>query len=270
MTNTRAFLFMLLENEPLIRMAAFAACLTACALLEVVAPRRKLRFDRRIRWPANLGMTLLNTLLMRVLFPLAAVGFATTLSTPGLLGLTGLTGLPGVIAAVILLDLAIYTQHVIFHRVPLLWRLHRMHHSDNDLDVTSGFRFHPLEMLLSMLIKLLVIWALGAPASAVLLFELLLSSGALFSHANIRLPGLLDTGLRLLIVTPDMHRVHHSVQPEETNSNFGFNLSVWDRLFGTYKQQPDAGHTGMTIGLAETQTINEQRIKQMLTLPFRD
>jgi len=270
MTNTWVLLFMLLENEPLIRMAVFAACLTAFGLSEAVIPRRKLRFDRRVRWPANLAFTLLNTILIRVLFPLAAVSFAASLETPGLLGLAGLTGLPCAIVAVILLDLAIYTQHVIFHRVPLLWRLHRMHHSDNDLDVTSGFRFHPLEMLLSMLIKLLLIWILGAPAIAVLLFELLLSSGALFSHANIRLPGLLDTGLRLLIVTPDMHRVHHSIQPEETNSNFGFNLSIWDRLFGTYKQQPDAGHAGMTIGLAETQDINEQRIAQMLTLPFRD
>jgi sterol desaturase/sphingolipid hydroxylase (fatty acid hydroxylase superfamily) len=261
---------MLLENEPLIRIAAFAACFGAFALLEVLQPRRKLRLDRLTRWPANLALTLLNTLLIRILFPLAAVGFAATLDNPGLLGLLDLTGLPAIVTALILLDLAIYAQHVLFHRIPILWRLHRMHHTDNDLDVTSGFRFHPFEMLLSMLIKLLVIWVLGAPAVAVLLFELILSSSALFSHANIKLPGLIDSSLRAFIVTPDMHRVHHSVQPDETNANFGFNLSVWDRLFGTYIAQPDAGHTGMTIGLAETQSTHEQRIDRMLTEPFKN
>jgi sterol desaturase/sphingolipid hydroxylase (fatty acid hydroxylase superfamily) len=259
---------MLLENEPLIRIAAFATCFGAFALLEVVQPRRRLRLDRLIRWPANLALTLLNTLLIRMLFPLAAVGFAATLDEPGLLGLLELTGLPAVITAIILLDLAIYAQHVLFHRVPVLWRLHRMHHTDLDLDVTSGTRFHPLEILLSMLIKLAAIWVIGAPAVAVMLFEVLLNAGAMFNHANLRIPSGLDGALRLLVVTPDMHRVHHSAIPAETNSNFGFNLPWWDRLFGTYIAQPELGHKAMTIGLAEFQDIDAQRIDKMLVQPW--
>ena len=260
----------LLENEPLLRMTAFALCFAVFAVAEGLFPRRKLSMDRLIRWPGNLAVTLLNTLLTRILFPLAAVGFAASTQAPGLFGLLSISGITAIIAGVILLDLAIYAQHVLFHRVPLLWRLHRMHHTDNDLDVTSGFRFHPLEILLSLGIKLVVIWLLGAPALAVLIFEVLLSSGALFTHANIRLPQPIDGLLRLLIVTPDMHRVHHSVIEAETNSNFGFNLSVWDRLFSTYIKQPSLGHEGMTIGLAESQTMEEQRIDRMLSVPFRD
>ncbi|MGI9290690.1 MAG: sterol desaturase family protein [Gammaproteobacteria bacterium] len=261
---------MTLENEPLFRLAAFAGCFAVFAIAEALAPKRERSIDMLIRWPGNLGISLLNTLLIRLIFPLAAVGFAAANEGPGLLGLLGISGTPAVIIAVVLLDLIIYAQHVMFHRVPFLWRLHKMHHSDNDLDVTSGFRFHPVEILLSMLIKLGAIWLLGAPAVAVLLFEVILSSSSLFNHANIRLPKSIDALLRILIVTPDMHRVHHSVLQDETNRNFGFNLSVWDRLFGTYQNQPEHGHAGMTIGLQETQSIEEQRIDKMLTLPFRD
>jgi sterol desaturase/sphingolipid hydroxylase (fatty acid hydroxylase superfamily) len=170
---------------------------------------------------------------------------------------------------VIVLDLVIYLQHVMFHAVPTLWRLHRMHHADLDFDVTTGSRFHPIEIILSMVIKLTVIAALGAPALAVLIFEVLLNATAMFNHGNLRLPLWLDRWIRVLVVTPDMHRVHHSVVVRETNSNFGFNLSVWDRMFGTYRDQPEAGHDGMTIGVETIRDPAEQRLDRMLTQPFR-
>ena len=169
-----------------------------------------------------------------------------------------------------LLDLAIYLQHVLFHAVPVLWRLHRMHHADLDIDVTTGLRFHPVEILLSMAIKLMVVVALGTPALAVLLFEVLLNATSIFNHANLRLPGWLDGALRLVVVTPDMHRVHHSVTPRETNSNFGFNFALWDRLFGTYHAQPAAGHEGMAIGIEQFRDPGELRLDRMLTQPLRD
>jgi sterol desaturase/sphingolipid hydroxylase (fatty acid hydroxylase superfamily) len=172
--------------------------------------------------------------------------------------------------AVVLLDLAIYLQHVLFHAVPALWRLHRMHHADLEFDVTTGARFHPLEILLSMAIKLGVVAALGAPAVAVLMFEMLLNATAMFNHSNVRMPARLDSSLRWIVVTPDMHRVHHSVNPREANSNFGFNLPWWDRLFGTYRPEPTAGHESMTIGIEQFREPAEQRLDRMLTQPFRD
>jgi sterol desaturase/sphingolipid hydroxylase (fatty acid hydroxylase superfamily) len=175
-----------------------------------------------------------------------------------------------VLLAVLLLDLAIYLQHVMFHAVPALWRVHRMHHSDTDLDVTTGLRFHPVEIVLSMLIKFAAIAALGAPAVAVLLFEVLLNATSMFNHANLRLPERVDAALRQVLVTPDMHRVHHSVIERETNSNFGFNLALWDRLFGTYRAQPEAGHEGMTIGVEQFRDPAEARLDRMLTQPFRE
>ena len=174
------------------------------------------------------------------------------------------------LAAVVLLDLAIYLQHVLFHAVPGLWRLHRMHHADLDFDVTTGLRFHPVEIILSMGLKLMVVVALGAPPLAVLVFEVLLNATAMFNHANLRLPAALDRVLRPLLVTPDMHRVHHSVVPRETNSNFGFNLALWDRLFGTYIAQPAAGHTAMTIGIPQFRDPAELRLDRLLTQPLRD
>ncbi|MGG5821725.1 sterol desaturase family protein [Falsiroseomonas sp. HW251] len=261
----------LLAHEPLIRLAAFASVLGAVAVLEAALPRRRRGFGRWRRWPSNLGIVVLDTIVLRLVFPMAAVGVALALEGRGI-GLLPWLGLPAVVAvpvAVVLLDLAIYLQHRVFHAVPLLWRLHRMHHADLDFDVTTGFRFHPGEILLSMAFKLVVVAALGAPAAAVLVFEVLLNAGSMFSHANLQLPGWLDRVLRLVVVTPDMHRVHHSVDRRETDSNFGFNLAIWDRVFGTYRPQPAAGHEGMTIGIEAFRDPAELRLDRMLTQPVR-
>jgi sterol desaturase/sphingolipid hydroxylase (fatty acid hydroxylase superfamily) len=261
---------MMLEYEPIIRLSAFGGVLAIMALLEAMFPRRQRRFGRLVRWPGNFMIMFLNTLLVRLLFPAAAVGFALLMTEQqtGLLNKLELPAPVAVIAGMLALDLAIYIQHVVFHRIPLLWRIHRMHHTDLDLDVTSGARFHPIEIFLSMLIKLAVIWLTGAPAIAVLLFEVLLNAGAMFNHANLRIPIGIDRVLRLLIVTPDMHRIHHSVLRDETDSNFGFNLSWWDRMFGTYIKEPQSGQTDMTLGLPDKQSINVERIDEMLRLPF--
>lgn len=267
----REMLDSLLAHEPWIRLVAFAGILVAMAAWEVMAPRRDQDGSRLRRWPGNLGIVLLDTLLVRVAFPVTAVGFALLAEQRGW-GLIPALGLPAwmaVFIAVVLLDFAIYAQHVIFHAVPVLWRLHRMHHADVDFDVTTGVRFHPIEIVLSMIIKLAVIAVLGAPAAAVLIFELLLSATSLFNHANIRMPERLDRTLRWLVVTPDMHRIHHSVLRRETDSNFGFNLPWWDRLFGTYRDQPEAGHVAMTIGLEQFRDPREQRLDRMLSQPFR-
>jgi sterol desaturase/sphingolipid hydroxylase (fatty acid hydroxylase superfamily) len=261
----------LLSHEPVIRLACFALILGSMALLEAWLPRRDRSFGRVLRWPNNLGLTALNTLVLRFLFPTAAVGTALAIEAQGT-GLLPWLGLPfwfSVIVAVVILDLAIYLQHVMFHAVPFLWRFHRMHHADLDLDVTSGSRFHPVEIVLSMLIKLMLVVALGAPAVAVLLFEVLLNATSMFNHANLKLPLGLDAALRHILVTPDMHRVHHSVDPKETHSNFGFNLSIWDRLMGTYRAQPEAGHEGMQIGLPMFRSTRELWLDRLISQPFR-
>lgn len=262
----------LLANEPAIRLAAFAGVLATMAVLEALLPRRHRAFGRLRRWPNNLGVVVVNTVVLRLAFPTAAVGVALAAEAHGV-GLLPWLGLPypmAVLAAVVLLDLAIYLQHVLFHAVPGLWRLHRMHHADLDFDVTTALRFHPVEILLSMVIKLMVVVALGAPAVAALLFEVLLNATAMFNHANLRLPAWLDRALRPVLVTPDMHRVHHSAVEQETNSNFGFNLALWDRLFGTYRAQPAAGHEAMTIGMEQFRDPGELRLDRMLTQPLRD
>ncbi|MCC7427396.1 MAG: sterol desaturase family protein [Alphaproteobacteria bacterium] len=262
----------LLANEPVIRLGAFAAVLAVMACLEAWLPRRHRSVGRRQRWPGNLGVVVLDAALVRLVFPTALIGIAIAAEARGA-GLLPWLGLPwalAVPAAVLLLDLAIYLQHVMFHAVPLLWRLHRMHHADLDFDATTGLRFHPIEILLSVVIKMMVVLALGAPAVAVLTFEVLLNTTAIFNHANLRLPERLDRILRLVLVTPDMHRVHHSVVPHETNSNFGFNLAVWDRLFGTYRAQPAAGHAGMVIGIEQFRDPRELRLDRMLTQPLRE
>ncbi len=262
----------LLGHEPLVRLSAFASVFTVMALWEVLAPRRRQAVTRVRRWPSNLGIVALDTLLVRILFPTTAVGLALVAEAKGW-GLFHVFGLPvwaAVILGVVLLDLAIYLQHVLVHAVPALWRLHRMHHADLEFDVTTGARFHPIEILLSMVLKMMVITALGAPAVAVLVFEVLLNATAMFNHSNIRLPAVLDRVLRTFVVTPDMHRIHHSVVPRETNSNFGFNLSLWDRLFGTYRAEPAAGQVGMTIGIEQFRDPTEQRLDRMLTQPFRE
>src|SRR5688500_18149817 len=241
-------------------------------LWEILAPRRRQAIVRLRRWPSNLAVVALDTLLVRLVCPTAAVGVALVAQIGGW-GLLPALNVPpwlAVLVAVVVLDLAIYLQHVLFHAVPVLWRLHRMHHADLEIDVTTGARFHPIEILLSMAIKLGVVAALGAPAVAVLVFEVLLNATSMFNHANVRLPLRLDRVLRWLVVTPDMHRVHHSILPHETNSNFGFNLPWWDRLFGTYRAQPQAGHAAMTIGIEQFRDPRELRLDRMLLQPFRD
>jgi sterol desaturase/sphingolipid hydroxylase (fatty acid hydroxylase superfamily) len=262
----------LLLNEPLVRLLAFAAILAAMVAWELLAPRRAQQIGRGRRWPANLGVVVLDTLLVRLLFPMTAVGLALLAEARGwgLLNAFGLASWITIPLAVIVLDLAIYLQHVLFHAVPALWRLHRMHHADLEFDATTGSRFHPLEILLSMVLKLGVVAALGAPAVAVLIFEVLLNATSTFNHGNVRIPARFDSVLRWMVVTPDMHRVHHSIESRETNSNFGFNLPWWDRLFGTYRDQPAAGHQGMVIGIEQFRDPAELRLDRMLLQPLRD
>jgi sterol desaturase/sphingolipid hydroxylase (fatty acid hydroxylase superfamily) len=259
-------------SEPFIRLACFAGVLAAMAVWELAAPRRHPTISRALRWTNNLGVVAVDTLLVRLLLPTATVGIALYGEAAGW-GLLTLVDWPawveGVVA-VMALDLAIYLQHVVFHAVPSLWRLHRMHHADLDFDVTTGVRFHPIEILISLGIRIAVVAGLGAPALAVLIFEILLNATSMFSHGNVRLPAALDRIARRLLVTPDMHRVHHSIDPRETNSNFGFNFSVWDRLFGTYRPAPAAGHTGMTIGITQFRDARELWLDRMLTQPFRE
>lgn len=262
----------LLSHEPVIRLGAFAGIFTLMAFWELLAPRRRQSIGRLRRWPSNLGVVMLNTLLVRFVFPTAAVGLALVAESRGW-GLFPALDAPiwlTIVAGVILLDLTIYLQHVLFHAVPALWRLHRVHHADLEFDVTTGARFHPIEILLSMGIKLGVVAALGAPAASVLMFEVLLNATAMFNHGNVRLPERFDRVLRWLVVTPDMHRIHHSILPRETNSNFGFNLPWWDRLFGTYRAQPEAGQEAMTIGIQQFRDPRELRLDRMLLQPFRD
>ncbi len=257
-----------------IRLAFFLGVFAIVAACEALAPRRAPTLPRRARWPHNVGVVVLNTLVLhavlRVVFPTAAVGVALAAEARGW-GLLNAVAVPiwlAVPLSVLLLDLVIYLQHVMFHAVPALWRLHRMHHADLDVDVTTGSRFHPLEILLSMLIKLAVVAALGPPAVAVLVFEVLLNASSMFNHGNLGIPRHVDRVLRWLVVTPDMHRVHHSVVVSETNSNFGFNLPWWDRLFGTYRAQPAAGHAAMTIGIEQFRDPGELRLDRMLIQPF--
>ena len=260
----------LLAQEPLVRMGFFLGVLVVMALWEVAVPRRRREIPRLLRWSGNLGVVVLDTLLVRLIFPVAAVGLALFTANHGW-GLFNAVAVPGWLAfvlTVLLLDLTIYLQHVMFHAVPALWRLHRMHHADLEFDVTTGLRFHPLEILLSMGIKLAAVAALGPPAAAVLVFEVLLNATAMFNHSNVRLPLGLDRILRLFVVTPDMHRVHHSVYPNETNSNFGFNLPWWDRLLGTYRSQPREGHEGMTIGIEQFRTRRDLWFHRMLIQPI--
>jgi sterol desaturase/sphingolipid hydroxylase (fatty acid hydroxylase superfamily) len=257
--------------ESYIRLSAFFGVFVVMAAWEFIVPRRRQSIRREWRWPNNLGVVAVDTLLVRILFPTTAVGLAIFAQTYGF-GLFNIIEMPawiGVVASVTLLDLAIYLQHVLFHAVPSLWRLHRMHHADLDFDVSTGLRFHPIEILLSMIVKFAVVAALGAPALAVLIFEVLLNATSIFNHANVRIPLGIDRTLRWLIVTPDMHRVHHSILARETNSNFGFNLPWWDRLFGTYRAQPSAGHEAMTIGIDQFRDARELGIDRMMLQPFR-
>lgn len=260
-----------LAAEPLVRLGMFAGVLTMLVTWELLAPRRRLAVPRWRRWPGNVGVVVIDTLVSRIVFPTAAVGLALAADANGW-GLFNLVAVPdwlAVVTSVILLDLVIYGQHVLFHANPWLWRLHGMHHADLDIDVTTGIRFHPVEILLSIMIKLAAVITLGAPALGVMAFEILLNATAMFGHSNIRLPIAVDRWLRRILVTPDMHRVHHSIVARETQSNFGFNLPWWDHLFGTYRDQPAAGHEAMTIGLPQFRDPGELRLDRMLLQPLR-
>jgi sterol desaturase/sphingolipid hydroxylase (fatty acid hydroxylase superfamily) len=263
---------MVLANEPAIRLGFFLGVFAVIGFWELLAPRRVLTVSKTLRWTSNLGLVVLDTALLRLIFPLAGVGLAAFCAKNGW-GILNHFPVPFWVAvplAVIALDFVIWLQHVMVHAVPLLWRLHRVHHADLDYDVTTGARFHPLEIVLSMLIKLATIVVLGPPVVAVVIFEVLLNATAMFNHGNIGLPARLDRILRWVVVTPDMHRVHHSIEDDETNSNFGFNLPWWDRLFGTYRDQPRAGQTGMTIGIRDHGDPREVScLDGMLLLPFR-
>ena len=263
----------LVSHEGAIRLGAFLSVFALMAGWELAYPRRALSVGKGKRWLANLGITLLNIAVLRVLFPTAAVGMALVVAERnwGLFNVVAVPAPLAIVASLIALDLLIWFQHVAFHRVPLLARLHRVHHADLDFDVTTGFRFHPVEIVLSLLIKSAAIVALGAPAVAVLVFELLLSLGSLFNHGNVSMPGPVDRVLRWIVVTPDMHRVHHSIEAEEINSNYGFFLPWWDRLFGTYCAAPRAGHDAMTIGVRNTRDPAVcAGLWAMLVLPFRE
>ncbi|MGY3437921.1 MULTISPECIES: sterol desaturase family protein [unclassified Marinovum] len=261
-----------MENEALIRLGVFAGLFTVLAVAEAIAPRRARKHGRGQRWFTNWGITIANTLALRALafgLPLLAVGAALDAEAQGW-GLFNLVGWPGWIEfllAILILDFAIWLQHLITHKVPLLWRLHRVHHADVEFDVTTAIRFHPVEIALSMLLKIGLVYLLGPAAMAVLIFEVLLNGTAMFNHANLRLPLGFDAVLRRVLVTPDMHRVHHSIHRHEHDSNYGFSLSIWDHLFGTYIAQPEAGHDDMTIGL-EWQDDRPKRLGWSLWLPF--
>jgi sterol desaturase/sphingolipid hydroxylase (fatty acid hydroxylase superfamily) len=259
-----------MQNENIIRLGFFFIIFVAVAFWEFLAPRRVLTTSKKMRWISNLGITFLNPLVLHLLFPILAVGMALKAHESGW-GLLNIFELPywfAVVIGVAMLDFIIYLQHAMFHAIPLLWRLHMVHHADLDYDMTTGLRFHPIEIVLSIMIKLSTVALLGPPVMAVLIFEVLLNATAMFNHGNIRLPLKLDRVLRLIIVTPDMHRVHHSVIIRETNSNFGFNLPWWDRLFGTYQDQPARGHTNMTIGLAQFRNSKKLTLPWLLALPF--
>jgi sterol desaturase/sphingolipid hydroxylase (fatty acid hydroxylase superfamily) len=258
------------NHEALIRLAFFIGILLIIGLFERLVPRRTLNTSKPGRWFGNLGVVVISNVLVRIIFPITAVQLAFFVDEKGwgLFNAMPLSHGLVVILSIVMLDFIIYLQHVMFHAVPTLWRLHMMHHADLDYDLTTGIRFHPIEILISMVIKFSAIELLGAPAVAVIVFEIILNATAMFNHGNFYLPLGLDRVLRWIGVTPDMHRVHHSVFPSETNKNFGFNLPWWDRIMGTYKAQPRLGHEGMTIGLNQFRDPSKLNLLLMLVLPF--
>jgi sterol desaturase/sphingolipid hydroxylase (fatty acid hydroxylase superfamily) len=262
---------LLLSLEIPIRLGSFFTILAVMAIWELAAKRRTPQQSKPLRWTNNLSLTFLDNIAVRAIFPVAAVGAAEFAAARGI-GFCNAFAVPypaAFVLSLFALDGTIYLQHRLFHAVPLLWRLHRVHHADLDIDVTTGARFHPIEIVLSMLIKFAAVIALGAPALAVLAFEVLLNATSMFNHGNVRLPAGVDRVLRRVVVTPDMHRVHHSIDPRETNTNFGFNLPWWDHLFGTYRAQPAAGHDAMTIGIGQFRDPRELWLDRMLLQPFR-
>lgn len=262
---------LIMTNEVPIRLGFFFGIFALMATWEILAPKRALTVSRAVRWANNLGLVFFNSIILRLIFPAAAAGMAVFASGQGwgLLNYYTVPATVAIVVSVIAMDFIIYLQHVLVHAVPVLWRLHRVHHADPDYDVTTGARFHPLEIILSMLIKFATIVVLGPPVVAVVIFEVILNATAMFNHGNVSLPKGIDRVLRLFVVTPDMHRVHHSVEDDEANSNFGFSLPWWDRLLGTYRDQPRAGHEGMTIGIHTYRATKQVSwLPGMLTLPF--
>lgn len=261
----------IMQNEVAIRLSFFFGIFAVMAVWEVMAPRRRLTTSKLVRWSNNIGLVFFNSVVVRLLFPAAAVGMAVVANQQGW-GLFNNREVPiglAILASVVILDFVIYLQHVMVHAIPVLWRLHRVHHADLDFDVTTGARFHPLEIIFSMLVKFAIIVLLGPPLVAVVIFEVILSTSSMFNHSNVRIPLAIDRWVRLIIVTPDMHRVHHSINDDEANSNFGFNLPWWDRLFGTYRDQPREGHEGMTIGIHQfREPKSVSWLPGILWLPF--
>ena len=262
----------LLNHEPTIRLITFLTVLIGMMVWEVATPRRRQEIPKVLRWTNNLSLVVIDTAILRLAFPVLAVGLAGIAKTNGW-GLFNMIDLPvwiAVIFAIMLLDLATYLQHIVFHAVPGLWRLHRMHHADLEFDATTGLRFHPAEIVVSMTVKLALVLAIGAPAVAVLAFEVILNAASIFNHSNIALSPAMDRVVRLFLVTPDMHRVHHSIEPRETNTNFGFSVPWWDRLFGTYLAQPAKGHLEMKIGIEQFRSRRELWLDRMLVQPLRE
>jgi sterol desaturase/sphingolipid hydroxylase (fatty acid hydroxylase superfamily) len=254
------------------RLAVFIGLFLIMAACEFLAPRRELKPVKTKRWLTNWAIVVIDSLIVRLLFKTAAVGGAIWAAENGI-GLFNLFNAPYWLAFAVsfaVLDFAVWLSHVASHKIPIFWRIHRMHHSDIDIDVTTAIRFHPIEIVLSMAWKFGVVLALGAPAAAVLAFEIVLNGGAMFNHANFRLPLAVDRALRMIIVTPDMHRVHHSIDRRETDSNYGFNFSFWDRMFGTYIDQPALGHAGMSIGISQWQDERPTGLVWSLKVPFAD
>ncbi len=258
------------NQESTIRLAAFGSLFVLFAISEIVRPRRKLSVSKANRWFTNIAIVVVDSVLVRLLFPAAAVGLAfwAEIHQIGLFNLIQMPLWVTIVVSLIVLDFAVWLSHVLSHKIPLFWRFHRMHHSDRDFDVTTAIRFHPIEIIVSMGWKVAWVLILGAPAVAVILFEIVLNGTAMFNHSNTKLPLGFDRLLRLVVVTPDMHRVHHSVKSNETNSNYGFNLPWWDRLFGTYIEQPSAGHEDMKIGLPQWQDQRPTRLGWSLSVPF--
>lgn len=257
-------------NESALRLTAFLGLFCIFALSEIVKPRRVRSLPKQQRWMTNLSIVVLDSLLVRLLFPLGAVGMALWAQATGI-GLFSIIDVPfwlAVIVSFVVLDFAVWLSHLLSHKVPVFWRFHRMHHADRDIDVTTGIRFHPIEIIASMIWKVAWVIALGAPAAAVIIFETVLNGTAMFNHSNTKLPVTLDRVIRMILVTPDMHRVHHSTIERETDSNYGFNLPIWDRLFGTYIDQPTLGHEGMQIGLSEWQDEKPAQLAWSLRVPL--
>lgn len=260
-----------MTGEIAIRLGVFFGVFALMALWEMREPMRRLVASKPRRWITNWSISVIDAAMVRLLFGAAAVGAALDAGATGT-GLFNAADLPlwlSVAVCFVILDFAIWLQHLVTHKVPVLWRLHRVHHVDRDIDVTTAIRFHPVEIAISMAIKIGLVYAFGIPVVAVILFEVVLNGAAMFNHANVRIPARIDAWLRLVVVTPDMHRVHHSIHRREHDANYGFNLSIWDRIFGTYIAQPDGGHQGMTIGLADHQDEAPTRLGWSLLYPFR-